>query len=309
MGTREGRRLPGAAGSTRPRAPATAHWTVGRCVVLAHRGASADAPENTLPAFALAEAAGADALEIDVRLTADGVVVVHHDETIDRLTDGRGPLRALTLDQLRRFDAGYRFSPDGGRSFPYRGRGVVVPTLAETLAAHPGLGINVDLKDHDAAMARAAVETVTAAGAGARTLLTSFDAGVLAEVRRLDPAIATGLAEPEVALFYRAYWRSCWLPGRSPAAVGAALRAAGRLPASARALQIPPRYRGLPLVTRGSVAAAHAAGLAVHVWTIDTPDQMRRLLGCGVDGIVTNRPAVARAVIDDRAAASTPERP
>ncbi len=286
--------------------PVRPHWAVGRRVVLAHRGASAEAPENTLPAFALAEAAGADALEIDVRLTADGVVVVHHDATIDRLTDGRGPLRALTLQRLRQFDAGYRFSPDGGSSFPYRGRGVVVPTLAETLAAHPALGINIDLKDHDAAMARAAVETVAAAGARDRTLLTSFDAGVLAEVRRLDPAIATGLAQSEVARFYRAYWRSCWLPGRPPAAVGAALRAAGLLPASARALQVPPRHRGLPLVTPGSVAAAHAAGLAVHVWTVDAPEAMRRLLACGVDGIVTNRPAVARALIDGEGAGSPP---
>lgn len=275
------------------------HWTIGRRVVLAHRGASAEAPENTLPAFALAESQGADALEIDVRLTADGVVVVHHDDTVDRVTNGRAPVRALTLEGLRRLDAGYRFSPDGGRTFPYRGRGVVVPTLAEVFAAHPALGVNIDLKDRDPAMARAAVETVRGAGAAGRTLLASFDLAVLAEVRRLDPAVATGLAQAEAAVFYRAYWRTCWLPGRRPpGAAGAALRAAGRLPASARALQVPPRHRGLSLVTRGSVEAAHAAGLAVHVWTIDDPAEMRRLLARGVDGIVSNRPAVAREVLD-----------
>ncbi len=276
----------------------TPHWTIGRPVVLAHRGASAEAPENTLPAFALAESQGADALEIDVRLTADGVVVVHHDGTVDRLTEGRGPVRALSLEGLRRLDAGHRFSTDGGRTFPYRGRGVVVPTLAETFAAHPALGVNIDLKDHDAAMARATVETVHNAGAAGRTLLASFDAGVLAEVRRLDPTIATGLAQAEARIFYYAYWRRCWLPARSPDTIGAALRAAGRLPRSARALQVPPRHRGLRLVTRGSVAAAHAAGLAVHVWTIDEPLEMGRLLALGVDGIVSNRPAVARKVID-----------
>ncbi len=276
----------------------TAHWTIGRRVVLAHRGASAEAPENTLPAFALAESQGADALEIDVRLTADGVVVVHHDDTVDRVTDGRGPVRALTLEGLRRLDAGYRFSMDGGRTFPYRGRGVVIPTLAETLAAHPTLGMTLDLKDHDAEMARATLKTLHNAGAAGRTLLASFDAGVLAEVRRLDPTIATGLGEAEARIFYFAYWRRCWLPARSPDTIGAALRAAGRLPRSARALQVPPRHRGLSLVTHGSVAAAHAAGLAVHVWTIDEPVEMRRLLALGTDGMTSNRPAVARKVID-----------
>ncbi len=107
-----------------------------------------------------------------------------------------------------------------------------------------------------------------------------------------------GLAQAEARIFYYAYWRRCWLPARSPDTIGAALRAAGRLPRSARALQVPPRHRGLRLVTRGSVAAAHAAGLAVHVWTIDEPLEMGRLLALGVDGIVSNRPAVARKVID-----------
>ncbi|HEX7125347.1 MAG TPA: glycerophosphodiester phosphodiesterase [Thermodesulfobacteriota bacterium] len=274
------------------------HWTPGRRVVLAHRGASAEAPENTLPAFALAELQGADALEIDVRLTADGVVVVHHDDTTDRLTNGRAPVRALTLEGLRRFDAGYRFTMDGGRTFPYRGRGIAVPTLAEVLSAHPTLGINVDLKDHDPEMARAVVETVHRAGAADRTLLTSFDAAVLAEVRRLDGGIATGLAQVEVRAFYVAYWAGRCVPGRTPRDTGERLRKTGRIPDSSAALQVPPRHRGLALVTPGAVAAAHAARLAVHVWTVDDPIEMRRLLAAGADGIVTNRPGLAREVVD-----------
>lgn len=274
------------------------HWTVGRRVVLAHRGASADAPENTLPAFAMAELQGADALEIDVRLTADRVVVVHHDETTDRLTNGRAPVRAVTLEGLRRFDAGYRFTLDGGRSFPFRGRGIGIPTLAELFAAHPTIGVNVDLKDHDEEMARAAVETVHRASAAGRTLLTSFDAGVLAAVRRLDPGLTTGLARLEVRRFFLAYWAGRCVPGRPASRTGHRLRDAGALPASARALQVPPRHGVLPLVEAGSVAAAHAAGLAVHVWTIDEPREMQRLLAAGVDGIVSNRPGVAREVVD-----------
>ncbi len=274
------------------------HWAVGRRVVLAHRGASAQAPENTLPAFAMAELQGADALEIDVRLTADGVVVVHHDATTDRLTNGRAPVRALTLEGLRRFDAGHQFTMDRGKTFPYRGRGLAVPTLAEVLEAHPALGVNVDLKDHDSEMARAAVDAVRRGKAVARTLLTSFDAGVLGEVRRLDPTITTGLAQAEARALYVAYWTGCLVPGRRPRDSGRRLRETGRIAPSARALQVPPRYRGLPLVTEGSVAAAHGAGLAVHVWTIDEPGEMRRLLAAGVDGIVSNRPGLARKVVD-----------
>jgi glycerophosphoryl diester phosphodiesterase len=274
------------------------HWTVGRRVVLAHRGASAEAPENTLPAFALAELQGADALEIDVRLTADDVVVVAHDATTDRTTNGRAPIRALTLDGLRRFDAGHAFTMDGGRTFPYRGRGMVIPTLAELYAAHPTLGVNIDLKDHEPAMARAALETIHRAGAAHRTLVASFDAGVLAEVRRLDPGVATGLGQAEVRRLFSEVWLSRLLPGRTGRAAGQAARAAGRLPATARALQIPPKWRGLPLATRREVEAAHAAGLAVHVWTIDEPRAMRRLLEAGVDGIVSNRPGLAREVVD-----------
>jgi glycerophosphoryl diester phosphodiesterase len=274
------------------------HWAVGRRVVLAHRGAAAEAPENTLPAFALAELQGADALEIDVRLTADGVVVVVHDATTDRTTNGRAPIRALTLDALRRFDAGHAFTMDGGRTFPYRGRGVTIPSLQDLYAAHPTLGVNVDLKDHDPLMARRALETVHRAGAAGRTLLASFDAGVLREVRRLDATVATGLAQAEVQGFYAAYWAGRCVPGRSARETGARLRKAGRLPAAARALQVPPRWRGMRLVSDGSVAAAHAAGLAMHVWTIDDPLEMRRLLESGADGIVTNRPGLARETVD-----------
>jgi glycerophosphoryl diester phosphodiesterase len=226
------------------------------------------------------------------------VVVVVHDETTDRTTNGRAPIRAVTLEGLRRFDAGYGFTMDGGRTFPYRGGDITIPTLEELYAAHPTLGVNVDLKDHDPAMARAVLETVHRAGAADRTLIASFDAAVLAEVRRLDPRIATGLAQVEVQRLYAAYWTARCVPVRPAREVGARLRKAGAMPASARALQIPPRWRGLRLVSEGSVAAAHAAGLAVHVWTIDDPHDMRRLLEAGVDGVVTNRPGLARETID-----------
>src|SRR5918993_3646085 len=115
-------------------------------VNLAHRGASALAPENTIEAFRLAVEAGAGGLELDVHLTRDGHVVVLHDATVDRTTDGEGPVSEMTLEELRAFDAGHNFSPDGGPSRPYRGRGVRVPILEEVLREFPGVAVNIDIK-------------------------------------------------------------------------------------------------------------------------------------------------------------------
>src|SRR5918911_3904757 len=116
-------------------------------VNLAHRGASALAPENTIEAFRLAVEAGAGGLELDVHMTRDGHIVVIHDATVDRTTNGFGAVSEMTFHELRRFDAGHDFSPDGGPTRPYRGRGVQVPTLGEVLEEFPGVAVNIDLKD------------------------------------------------------------------------------------------------------------------------------------------------------------------
>src|SRR5918911_3284289 len=123
--------------------PVRGAWPVN----LAHRGASALAPENTIEAFRLALEAGAGGLELDVHMTRDGHIVVIHDATVDRTTNGSGAVSEMTFDELRRFDAGHNFSPDGGPTRPYRGRGVRVPTLGEVLEEFPGVAVNIDLKD------------------------------------------------------------------------------------------------------------------------------------------------------------------
>src|SRR5919107_2807685 len=116
-------------------------------VNLAHRGASALAPENTIEAFRLAVGAGAGGLELDVHMTRDGQIVVIHDPTVDRTTNGSGAVSEMTFDELRRLDAGHTFSPDGGPTRPYRGRGIRVPTLEEVLEGFPDVAVNIDLKD------------------------------------------------------------------------------------------------------------------------------------------------------------------
>jgi len=238
-------------------------------LVIAHRGASAGAPENTLPAFEAAVREGADAVELDVRLTADGAPVVIHDATLDRTTDRSGPVAALTLAELRAVDAGWRFTPDRGRTHPHRGRDARIPTLGEVLWAFPGLSILVEIKEPAAQEAvrrvllqEDAVERCVVASEHPEALLL-FD----------QPPFARGASGPEISALYR----RALLRRRPP-------------PAGYRMLSVPLRYRGLPVPTSGFVAAARARGCAVHVWTVDAPDTARRLWRRGVSGIVTNVP-------------------
>ena len=238
-------------------------------LVIAHRGSSSEAPENTLPAFEAAVRRGADAIELDVRLTADGAPVVLHDATLDRTTDRTGPLAALTLAELRAVDAGWRFTPDAGRSHPYRGGEARVPTLGEVLWAFPRLSILVEVKEPTA---REAVRRVLLQeDAAARCVVASEHGEALLGFDQSP--FARGASAPEIAALY---WAAL-LRRRTPTA-------------SYRMLSVPLRHRGLTVPTSGFVAAARASGCAVHVWTVDSPDTARRLWRRGVSGIVTNVP-------------------
>src|ERR671920_1323446 len=142
-------------------------------VNLAHRGASSLAPENTIEAFRLALEAGAGGLELDVHMTRDGHIVVIHDATVDRTTNGSGAVSEMTFDELRRFDAGHDFSPDGGPTRPYRGRGVRVPTLSEVLEEFPGVAVNIDLKDGPPGIQAAVLGVLRETKTWRRTLVVS----------------------------------------------------------------------------------------------------------------------------------------
>lgn len=244
-------------------------------LVIGHRGAAARAPENTVESFALAVAAGADALELDVHRSADGVPVVHHDATLSRTTSGRGPLRALTATQLAELDAGARFTPDGGRTFPFRGRGVRVPTLAAVLERFPDVPLVVEIKD--AAAARAVRALLERHGAARRALVASFDA------RALDPfrnsPFSLGATQREVAALLRAA-----LTNRPVA------------PPPYHAISVPPRYRGLPLPLARCARLLRPHGRPVHVWTVDSPTTAAALWRAGVSGVIANDPAALMAI-------------
>ncbi len=245
--------------------------------VIAHRGASTRAPENTIPAFRLALEEGADALELDVHLTADGVPVVIHDPTLDRTTGARGVVAMEPLERIRQADAGARFSHDGGRSYPWRGRGVRVPTLVEVLAAFPDVPLLIEIKTP---RAQHAVRCVLADhGAGERCIVAAFDAAAL-EVFG-EPPFVRGAARVDIWRLWQAS-----LLARPVTRVGY------------RALCVPERFRGLRVPHRRFIAAARRLGCPVHVWTVNDPGTARRLWRLGVSGIITNVPREIRKARD-----------
>jgi len=267
-------------GRRRPRTRVR-HWPVN----FAHRGASARAPENTLEAFRLAVEAGAGGLELDVRTTRDGEVVVIHDATVDRTTDGSGPVAGMTLGEIQRLDAGCRFSPDGGRTFPYRRQGVRIPTLAEVYQEFPDARVNADIKEAQQEAEEAVLRVIERAGAEGRTLVASTDHPVLRRFRRVSGGIvSTGASRREIAAFY--------------------LLSRLRLESVARpvydALQVPVEHRGITLVTPRLLAAAHARCVRVDVWTINDPAEMRRLLDLGADVVMTDRPEALAGLLEER---------
>jgi glycerophosphoryl diester phosphodiesterase len=255
-------------------------------VNLAHRGASALAPENTIEAFRLAVEAGAGGLELDVHLTHDGHVVVIHDATVDRTTSGSGAVSEMTFDELRGFDAGHTFSPDGGSNHPYRGLGVRVPTLREVLKEFPGVAVNIDIKAKRPGIEAAVLGVLREANALGRALVVSTPHATVKRFRKISGGhISTGASRWETGIFY--------LLSR--------LRLERLASPAYDALQVPLRHRGIALVTPRFIEAAHARGVRVDVWTINQADEMHRLLDLGVDVIMTDRPGTLTEVLRRRA--------
>jgi len=252
--------------------------------VIAHRGGGRLRPENTLAAFSNAVALGADMLEMDVRATADGVLVVLHDATVDRTTDGQGRLDRLTLSALQKLDAGYRWSPDGGRSTPFRGAGVRVPTLAEIFARFPRTRMVVEIKPAQPALAGSLCGLIRRAAMTQRILVASMHDAVLEAFRSACPDVVTSMGPDEGRLFYLA----------------SLVHLSGALGPKAQALQLPYAWGERVLATATLVAAVRARNLKLHVWTLNDEATMRRALALGVDGIMTDRPDLLLRLVGRR---------
>jgi glycerophosphoryl diester phosphodiesterase len=247
-----------------------------------HRGAAAVLPENTLPSFRRAVQDGAAYLELDVHCTADDHIVVIHDATVDRTTDGTGPVSGFTLLELQRLDAGYHFRAADG-TLPARGQGVAVPTLREVVERCDDRRLNIEVKPSDPAVAVRVVESIASWGIADRVLVASARDDVMAVLRPICRryGIPTNFAAGEVAEFV----------GRVAEGRLADYRPPGT------ALQVPPEWHGIAVISEATVAAAHELDVEVHAWTINTAAEMEHLLGLGVDGIMTDLPALGRDTI------------
>lgn len=236
--------------------------------VVGHRGHRAHAPENTLASFHEAVALGVDALEFDLRVTSDGVLVVFHDETLERTTDGSGPVALRTAAELARLDAGARFTRDGGQSFPWRGRGVTVSTFDQVIESLPReLPLIIELKTP------AATELIRKAIArhrmARRVIVAGFDPASTRPLR--GAGFALGASTPDVVGLVL------------PALLGRRVD-----PQGFQALCIPPRWHGIPVPIAALARSLRGSGAVMHVWTINDPAQAVALWRAGVQGILSD---------------------
>jgi glycerophosphoryl diester phosphodiesterase len=235
-------------------------------IPFAHRGGASEAPENTMPAFEHAVRLGYRYIETDVHVTSDGVLLAFHDDVLDRVTDGRGRIDSLPLSVVQKAKV------DGREP---------IPLLEDLLGAFPDIRVNIDPK-HDGVVP-ALVTVLRKCDAVDRVCVGAFSDRRLSRVRALlGPRVCTSLGPRNIAKLRSA---SYGVP-------------VGRLPSPCA--QVPTGARGVTLVDKRFVTAAHARGIKVHVWTIDDRDEMIRLLDLGVDGIMTDRPAVLREVLESR---------
>ncbi|HUG26192.1 glycerophosphodiester phosphodiesterase family protein [Piscinibacter sp.] len=239
-------------------------------LVIGHRGNRAHAPENTLPSLLEAVKLGVDAVEFDLRVSRDGVLVVMHDATVERTTDGVGPVAERSVAELRQLDAGARFTPDAGRTFPWRGRGVAVPTFDEVIESLPrDLPCIVELKTPAATeLAKHAIRRHDIAH---RVVVAGFDPRTTRPLRGLG--LALGACTADVA--------NLVLPALARRRIG---------PQPFQALCIPPRWRGIPVPIAALARALRGSGTAIHVWTINDPDAALRLWRVGAQGIISDDP-------------------
>jgi len=243
-------------------------------LVIAHQGGDDLWPGDTLYAFERSVELGVDVLEMDVHSTNDGVLVLIHDSTVDRTTNGVGAVNSFTLGELQKLDAGYDWSRDEGATYPYRDQGIAIPTLKDVFEAFPDIRMNIEIKQDTPSITRPFCEIIREYGMQEKVLVASFKPNALEEFRENCPEVATSSHEDEVRTFVYlnlAFLGDTFKPGFS-------------------AVQVPEESSGITILTQRFVNVAHRKGLEVHVWTVDEIDDMKRMIDLGLDGIITDRP-------------------
>lgn len=272
-----------------PAHPFFAPFDPGQQLNIAHQGGERLWPSNTMLAFQNAVEMGVDVLEMDFHQTADGVLVLMHDDTVDRTTDGSGAIREMSFAEIQELDAGYYWTEDEGQTYPFRGQGIQAPALVEVFTAFPDMPMNIEIKPADAAVAQAFCQTVREYDMVERVLVGSFHDVAMFAFRDACPEVATSMTENEIRPF--------WI--LNVFGLGALFQS------PAEAFQVPEKAR-LPVLgevtvlTERFVGNAQRHNIYVHAWTINETADMERLLALGLDGIITDRPDRLQAVIGNR---------
>lgn len=243
-------------------------------LVIAHQGGERVWPSNTLFAYQHAVDIGADVLEMDMHMTADGVLVLMHDDTVDRTTDGSGAIRDMTWDEIATLDAGHYWTDDDGATYPYRGQGIGVPRLDEVFEAFPDTRMVIEIKEDDETIADPFCDLIRESDMEDKVMVGTFHSQPMRAFRKACPEVATSATQNEGVTFL--VLETLFLgPAYSP---------------QIYALQVPEYFSGLHVVTARFVRASHHRGMDVHVWTVNEVADMERLIALGVDGIITDRP-------------------
>jgi len=260
----------------------TAFFDAKKPRIIGHRGGAGVAPENTLVSFERALADGADFIEMDLRESKEGEILIFHDATLERITNGRGEVQQWGIKELKNLDAGYRFTTDGGKTYPYRGQKVTIPTLEEFFTTFPKVKATVEIKQALPVFIERLVASIKRFRKEELILLATVKDEIMAEIRKQireqDLTIATGFSYGEAEAFLNWVWGD----------------KAGSFDPAGEALQVPCEYEGLTLITEQTLKAAHELGIEVHAWTINQAEEMLQLINLGVDGIVTDYPARLR---------------
>ena len=250
-------------------------------LVIAHQGGDGLWPGETMFAYQNAAKLGVDVLEMDIHITKDGVLVLMHDEAVDRTTDGSGEIESMTLDELKKLDAGYDWSTDDGTTFPFRGKGLTIATLEEVFTAFPDKHMTIEIKKTNASMAQPFCELIRKHKMEDKVLVASFYDDKLKEFRQTCPEVATSSAKNETTVFVlltKPFLGSFYSP-------------------KFFSLQVPEESGGITVMTPSFVKAAHERNLAVEPWTINDAETMKKFIAWGVDGIITDRPDILLEVL------------
>lgn len=250
-----------------------------RPLVIAHQGGDGVWPGNTMFAFERAVAVGADILEMDAHITKDGRIVLIHDETVDDTTDGSGFVEDMTLEELKRLDAAYDWSNDGGKTFPYRGLGIQIPALDELFERFPQLRYLIEIKLTRNPMDKPLCDLIRKYAMQERVMIASFHDDAMRNFRAACPEVATSASRSEVTKFV--------ILGK--------LFLSGLIAPDYHSLQPPydpADSYNIPIMTRRFIREAHAKNIRVEPWTVNDPGLMRQYIEWGVDGIITDRPDV-----------------